>query len=572
MKNTYTISFKIDKNTFPTTKDLKSIDIWLKDVLLLEKSENTLNQSFNEEVLNRIFRLYNKFLYLLKIPIFNQPKCLSVIENDKYIEIKILLYYLEYLPQTFFNTIFSLSFKYISNDFLRNNSKQNIFDFYKKIDDEIIKPYQKYSGASKSSIPILKTATKMNIPILNLSRGIFQLGWGHNSTMLIGTSVDNDSKIGSQIVGNKMLTAILLKKAALPYPIHKLVFKEEECLEAIKKLSFPVVIKPCDENEGRGVTINVKDEKKLIQAFNIAKKASSSGQILVEKQVKGQCHRIFIVNQKILYVVKRDPKSIKADGLSTIKELIIKANEHNELLPIWEKSEPFPLDEETIEVISKLGFNLDSKPKKDQWIPLRYIESSLYGGRNIDLTDKIHPENIHIALKAARLFGMEVAGVDIISEDISIPWYENGAIINEVNFSPQLGRDEFTKDKIPIYLNSIIKNNGRIPIWIVLGKEKALKKALQLQKKISNSFVTSDKSTYSSTNTQLYYSSNDLNKRINSLFLDKEVEHIIVVIQKDEQIEALKIDKIDELIIIEEDKNYFTKKNITFLESLLNTN
>ena len=156
------------------------------------------------------------------------------------------------------------------------------------------------------------------------------------------------------------------------------LFKKEDCINAINKIPYPVVVKPCDENEGRGVTINIEDDKKLIKAFNIAKEASSSGQILVEKQVKGTCHRIFVVKQKILYVVKREPKSIKADGKSTIKELILKANEENELLPPWEKTEIFPLDEETQEVLSTYNLNLESVVQKGQWIPLRFIESSQY--------------------------------------------------------------------------------------------------------------------------------------------------------------------------------------------------
>jgi cyanophycin synthetase len=265
MINSYIISFKINKSLIPLKKDLNSIDTWLIDILHLEKVDDTSTQTLEEKVLNRVFILYNKFLYQLKVPIFNPPKILSVFKDKSDFEIKIMLYNLEYLPTTFFNTIFNLCFKYITNDFLKKSSKENILDFYKKIDNEVIKPYIKYSGASKSSIPILETAIKMNIPVFNLSRGIFQLGWGCNSTMLIGTSVCKDSKIGSQIVGNKMLTANFLKKAALPYPVHKLVFKEEECYEAVKRLSYPVVVKPCDENEGRGVTVNIDDEKKLIK-------------------------------------------------------------------------------------------------------------------------------------------------------------------------------------------------------------------------------------------------------------------------------------------------------------------
>jgi len=142
---------------------------------------------------------------------------------------------------------------------------------------------------------------------------------------------------------------------------------------------------------------------------------------------------------------------------------------------------------------------------------------------------------------------MEVSGVDIISEDISIPWYENGAIINEVNFSPQLGSDDFSKNTISAFLNLIIKNNGKIPITVIIGKEEASKKALSLQKSIPNSDI-----------------SNNSNDEIISFLMDQELKHLIIKVQKDELPSNYIIDSIDELIIIENDKNYFSKQLIDF--------
>lgn len=547
MSNYYTITFTINKNLIPKKEYFHQIDIWIKNVLLIKNINKIFNKNMEEELLSKVFILYNKFLHTLKIPIFTLPKILSIFNNEQSFEIKLSLEYIDYIPKKVFNEIFNLSLKYIIYFFIRHNSKENIINFNKTVKKELIQTFSYYSGASKSSIPILQTAFNMKISIFNLSRGISQLGWGSNSTMLIGSSVSNDSKIGARIVGDKMLTAILLKKAALPYPIHKLIFKENDCIPIAKKLSYPVVVKPNDESEGRGVIINISDDKKLKEAFHISKKASSSGQILIEKQVKGQCHRIFIVNQKILYVVKREPKSIQANGKNTIRELILKANEKNELLPIWEKTEFFPLDKETEVVLSKNNLNLKSVPIKNKWIPLRFIESSQYGGRNIDLTNNIHPKNKEIALKAARIFGMEVSGVDIISEDISIPWYENGAIINEVNFSPQLGSDEFSKNTIPLFLNSIIKNNGRIPITVIIGKEETLRKALLLQKSIPGSDI-----------------SNNSNDEIISFLMDQHLKHLIIIVEKDELPSNYIVDKIDELIIIEKDINFFSKQLIDF--------
>ena len=537
MKKNHLITFELSNNIYLSNKDIENIDNYLENFFKIN-IDNSIKRMINtKSIIQRVLKLTLNFLQALKIPIFNEG-IIHLLETDKKLKISISFEYIDYIPKEIYNSIFNKSINIIFTLLIKLLNKKNILYLNKVIDEQIIKPYYNISGSSKSTMAILETVHKLGIPFRHLSRGLYILGWGKESISLLSSSIGSDSKVGSQVVGNKMITAIMLKDLGLPYPRHKLINKKEQCENASKIIGFPLVVKPVDENEGRGVFIDIENLQQLYKAFDKAKTFSRSGQILIEKQIKGTCHRIFIVKQKILYVVKRHPKSIKADGESTIKELIKKANKENELLITWNKSEFFPSDNETIEVISDLNFTLDSIPKKDMWIPLRKIESSQFGGRNEDFTNDIHPENVDIALRAAKFFGMDVAGIDIISEDISVPWHKNKAVINEVNFAPQLGRDSFTKNRINTFVQTIIKNKGRIPIKAIKGREKALKKAIQMQKeslrKGINSYLTTHNRTFSSSNMEIYYESQLLNQRINHLLLEKDIEELIIVIQNND--------------------------------------
>lgn len=559
MKENILITFEIPDNINLTNENIKNIDDYLINFFLIDISSLIKKDINLKTIIQRVLKLTLSFFQVIKIPIFKEGEIESFEHNDKTMKFKIIisLKYINYISIESYTKIFNESlnifFKFLTKPLIKNN----ILILNNFIEEKIIKPYLNIAGSSKSSIAILETVYNLGIPYRHLGRGLYILGEGRNSVSLLSSSIGSDSKIGSQVVGNKMITASMLKELGLPYPIHKLINKKEQCQDASKIIGFPLVIKPVDENEGRGVYIDIENIQQLYKAFEKAKTFSKSGQILVEKQVKGTCFRIFIVKQTILYVVKRHPKSIKGDGISKIKELIIKENLKNELLVEWEKTEPFPCDELTIEVLSKLNLTLDSIPEKDIWIPLRKIESTQDGGRNEDFTNLIHPENIDIALRAASFFGMEVAGIDIISEDISIPWHKNGAIINEVNFAPQLGRDDFTKNKIISFVKTIIRNDGKIPIKAIIGKNKALNKAKQLQKKSLNkgivSYVTTHNKTFSSSGIEIYYETILLKERIDHLLLQKDIDELIIVIQNND-FQIKDSSDYDEIIILEKEK------------------
>jgi len=545
--------FNINLNS-NITIDLKQIDLWLINVLNI----NIEKYSNNSDIflfVQRILLLTKELLQAIKIPVFDNGEILDIYQNNENeLIITINIVSIDYIPKDLYISIINSSLN-ILLDFIKNPiSPQNIQKLFKLIETQIINPFSQISGSGKSTLPVLKVAYEKHIPFKHLSAGVYQLGWGSKAKRINRSVIEQDSAIGSQMAQNKIITAMLLKNAGLPSSEHKVVLAFEEALSVAKEFSVPLVVKPADQDRGEGVSINIKNDKQLLEAFNIAKEASLSKQIIIEKEVKGVCCRIFIVNNKLLYAVKRLPKSIVGNGINSVKEIIHIVNEIELNTPPWKRNEFFPMDELAIKSINKAGFTLYSIPKINQLVPLRDIESTQWGGFDEDITNLIHPDNLNIAIKAAKLFGLCVAGIDIITPDISIPWYKNNAIINEVNFSPLLGGGDISKKAIPDYLNEFIKDDGRIPITVILGDDKAMNCALKVQKdeinKNLNTFITSHNKTLSYDNKEIFLSANTLWERCQALLFDSKVDSLILVVQTDELLfNKLPIDCFDKIII-----------------------
>ena len=201
------------------------------------------------------------------------------------------------------------------------------------------------------------------------------------------------------------------------------------------------------------------------------------------------------------------------------------------------------------------GFTLNSIPKKDEHVPLRIIESTADGGTPENITTTIHPDNIDISIRATKLFGLQVAGVDIITTDITVPWHQNGAIINEINFSPLLGGSEISKKYVQSVMKEILQGDGKVPIYSLVGEE-ALSLAQKKQKRLLQQgiscFITSHKKTFNHLGFEMILPFNTLYQRTKSLLLNLQVEAIILIIQTDEVLTSgLAVDKITEITIVD---------------------
>ncbi len=547
-------SIKLQKDIPPS---LQQIDDWLISVLDIEPEPSTSKPVV--DFMNRVLLLNMTLLQSIRIPIFDPGKVISINGSDtKFYTISLSLAYIDHIGnKTFFKSI-QLSMQIMLNFFHRDITSQNIQLLYKTLGKEFIEPFKNVSGSGKSTMPVLRETYRKNIPFFHLRNGIYQLGWGSRARKISRSATQFDSAIGSSLSHNKMVASSLIRSAGLPAPEHILVLSKDVAIAASKKLGWPLVLKPADQDRGEGVTVDIMNEASLIKAFDIAYAASKAKHVIVEKQIAGVCCRIFIANDKMLYGVKRLPKGVIGDGIHSIEALIKDANNKEMRLPPWKKTEPFPLDGLAKTSIKNAGFTLQSIPKSDELVPLRRIESTQWGGVDEDIMEVIHKDNVDLARKAARLFNLNVAGIDIITSDISIPWHQSNAIVNEVNFSPQYGGGKISQRSIPAYLSDLIEGDGRIPVTVIIGGSRAMSRALSIQKEQYdnniNSFVSSHNRTIRPGDEEVHFAFTDLSRRCKALLLDSSVDALVLVVQTDELVHHnLPVDMIDDLIIFKEE-------------------
>jgi cyanophycin synthetase len=343
-------------------------------------------------------------------------------------------------------------------------SPENIEFAYDKINENLIPAFRKQSRMWASTIPVLKHAFQCGIPFEHLDLGCYRLGWGSKAKILDRSSCGFDSAIGAKLVQNKLIASNIIRSAGLPAPTHHVVGTENAALNAAKNIQFPLVVKPTDLDRGEGVTVGITNETDLKAAFEHAQRRSRSKSVIVEREVMGLCYRFFVINQQVIYVMKRNPISVVGDGKSSVSDLVTNEILKQSTVPPWNRSKITPIDELAIKTLKKNGLSEASVPDAGTLAPLRPIESTEQGGTFEDITLIAHSENIKIAVQAVNLFNLNIAGVDIISPDISAPWYDNGAIINEVNFAPLLGGNAITRSYIPSFFSKFIEDDGKIPI------------------------------------------------------------------------------------------------------------
>jgi len=545
----------------PDNIDFVHLDDWLENALSIEVQVLGVHSrppGFPNHVFEFVWRcllLYRTLLKFSGIPVFDvgsirQIQCFDSKKSLWHADVSVVL--IENIPRDCFSSALEQAIKILNWCAISPNTPSNrahFFDFLEKC----IKPLlRKWIISGQSTIPVLEVAHRMNIPFLYLGAGVYQLGWGKNSRKIDRSTTDSDSAIGSKLSHNKVWATTLIRMAGLPAPVHIVVKNIDEAILAAQTLGWPLVVKPSDRDRGEGITIGVCSNEQLLLAFHAAGQLSGSGDVIIEKQVKGVCHRLFIFDRELLYAVKRLPKSVFGDGKHTVAELIEEANLVEKNRPPWLKRENFPNDDLAFKAMQEAGFSIDSIPGNGDRIPLRLIESTESGGYDENVTDFIHPDNLDIALRAASLFNLEVVGVDIISPDIGQAWHKNGAIINEVNFAPLLGGAEISKSHIPAFLGRLLADSGRIPIEVFVGNEDAMSAAQARRQQMLDQgqcyHLTSHELSLTPEGDEINLPFNSLCNRCLALLLNRRVEALILVVQTNELLQtAMPIDRINKL-------------------------
>ena len=287
-----------------------------------------------------------------------------------------------------------------------------------------------------STQAIVDEAQRRGIPVQRLnSHSLVRLGMGRNLRRIQATMSDYTSGIAVEIAQDKDDTKRALDLVGLPVPSGDVAGSVDEALEIARNVGFPVILKPVDGNHGRGISPQLNDESALRAAWPCTSKISREA--VVEKFLVGRDHRALVVNGKLVACAERVPAHVVGDGAHSVRELIDIANAdprrglgHRNILT------KLLIDDETAQYLSEHRRSYDSVPGAGERVVLRPTANLSTGGTSIDRTDEMHPENIIACETAANIIGLDIAGIDIISADIAVPFRENGGAIIEVNAAP----------------------------------------------------------------------------------------------------------------------------------------
>ncbi len=283
---------------------------------------------------------------------------------------------------------------------------------------------------------IVREARLRGIPVTRIgNESLVRLGYGKNSRLVESTLTDATACICADISSNKQMSKHLLSEQRIPVPPGRVVYSEISALMAAGQIGMPVVIKPLDSNQGKGVHLNLTTAQDIKEAFACASKYS--GGVLVERYVAGHDYRVLVVGNEVKAVSMRVPAHVTGDGKHTIRQLVDMVNEdprrgEKHELPLTK----LRLDEVALSLLKKAGLTPDTVIEEGRVVRLRENGNISTGGTAIDCTDLIHPENAALAVRAAGAIGIDIAGIDFVTEDISKSILDTGGVIVEVNTAP----------------------------------------------------------------------------------------------------------------------------------------
>ncbi|MFN6303763.1 MAG: cyanophycin synthetase [Planctomycetota bacterium] len=327
-----------------------------------------------------------------------------------------------------------------------------------------------------STRSIVEAAKAKNIPWRRLNEGsLVQLGYGVHQRRICTAETDSTSAIAESIAQDKELTRSLLRSIGIPTPEGCSVESAEEAWEAAEDIGLPVVVKPQYGNHGRGVATNLQTREQVVAAYNAAREEGRS--IIVERHAPGDDYRMLVVGGKLVAAARREPAHVIGDGQSTVQKLVDKVNEdprrsdgHATSLSL------IKIDTVALGVLLEQGMTPDTIPPVGKKVLIRRNANLSTGGTAADVTDQVHPDVARHAIEAAKIIGLDIAGVDIVAQDISQPLQGQRGVIVEVNAGPGLRMHIEPSSGSPRPVGeSIIEmmypgpSNGRIPIVSVTG-------------------------------------------------------------------------------------------------------
>lgn len=327
-----------------------------------------------------------------------------------------------------------------------------------------------------STRAIYRAARRRNIYARRMNiESLVQLGQGSKQRRIRAAETDDTGAIAESIAGDKELTKSLLRAVGVPVPEGRAVDSPEDAWEAACEIGQPVVVKPRDANHGRGVAINLTRREQVIKAYEVALEEGSG--VLVERFTRGGEHRLLVVGGAVVAASRGEPETVIGDGRRSIAALVDDANrdprrgeDYADLLSV------IKLDPIALALLEQQGFAPETVPPAGKSVLIHYN-----GDLTTDETEEVHPDVARHCINAAKAVGLNIAGIDLIAEDVSRPLEPQGGAIVEVNAGPGLAQHVRPQHGVPRPVGDAIVatmfapgDEGRIPQCLVLEADNSL--------------------------------------------------------------------------------------------------
>lgn len=348
------------------------------------------------------------------------------------------------------------------------------YDLQKDIDQ--LKSIASEDRLGPTTSSIVNAALARGIPMIRLDKGtLVQLGYGNAQRRIDASITDQTSNIAVDIACDKERTKAMLRSASIPVPEGDIISEKEELAEIIEDIGFPLAIKPHNGNQGKGVSLNLCTAEEAMEAY--LKARTYSNEVIVEKFFQGSDYRLLVINYRFVAAAKRTSAMVTGNGINTVRELIDKANldpcrgDHHECILT-----KIRVDRHTEEFLRFQDLSLHDIPHYGQQVFLKRTANLSTGGTSEDVTDHVHPQIISMAERVARTIGLDICGIDFISEDISKNLKDGKGIVIEVNAAPGFRMHTNPSKGMARPVGEAVidmlfhkNNNGRIPIVAITG-------------------------------------------------------------------------------------------------------
>jgi cyanophycin synthetase len=326
-----------------------------------------------------------------------------------------------------------------------------------------------------STQAIVDAAARRNIPWKRLDEeSLVQLGYGRHRRLVRSTVGESTSAIAVEIAQDKASTKAMLARAFIPVPEGMVVASEEEALAAFDEIGAPVVLKPLDGNQGKAVSVAVRSHDEVRTAFQLAH--AISPHVILEQMLVGNDYRVVVIGGRVVAASRREPPAVTGDGTRTVRELVAIANQDPRRGEGHEKPlTAIRLDDTALVHLRTQGLDPESVPEEGRTVWLRESANLSTGGTAEDVTEQVHPEVCRVCERAARVVGLDICGVDLMTPDISQPLGPSSGIV-ELNAGPGIRMHHHPSAGAPRDVGAAIVDllfpgghNGRIPLIAVTG-------------------------------------------------------------------------------------------------------